>query len=102
MNVGTVDKSIVNEGRLATSTPPGVALVSSSRPSLLPPDSPSEENSRDSLDPLLLILLINLDPFRPLVFHHPSNRSDDLFLEGRAVMYFLETGLPISSFLPNI
>jgi len=110
VKVGTVDRSIVNEGRLVTSTawasaPARVFVletVSSSRPSLLPPDSPSEENKRDSLFPLLFNLLINLDPFLPLVFHHPSNLSVPLVLEGLAVMYFLETGFPIKSSLHNI
>jgi hypothetical protein len=95
--VETVDKSIVREGRRVI---PDAVLgsASGSCPSLLPlpPEamSPSAENNLDNLNPPLLSLLINFDPFFPLVFHQLSNFKVPLDLTGPVVMYFLETGFP--------
>ena len=95
--VVTVDKSIVREG-LRVISAAVLGLASGSCPSLLPlpPDaiSPSAENNLDNLNPPLLSLLINFDPFFPLVFHQLSNFKVPFDLTGPVVMYFLETGFP--------
>ena len=101
----TVDRSIVREGRREISAA-ALGSASISCPSLLPlpPDdiSPSAENNLDNLNPPLLSLLINFDPFFPLVFHQLSNLTAPLDLTGPVVMYFLETGFPMRLSLLSI
>ena len=103
--VVTVDRSIVREGRRVISVA-ALGSTSGSCPSLLPlpPDdiSPSAENNLDNLNPPLLSLLINFDPFFPPVFHQLSNFIVPLDLTGPVVIYFLETGLPMRLSLLSI
>ena len=94
--VVTLDKSIVREGGRVISAAV-LGLASGSCPSLLPHPldaiSPSAENNLDNLNPPLLSLLINFEPFLPLVFHQLSFKVP-LDLTGPVVIYFLETGFP--------